>query len=308
MSSAWQSGCRQPARAIDVRLVHRAGRVGLERQVDEVPALAEAFGERVEVARGAVREGAEHAMRPFEHRARTAEPFRAEARRENAGARRRAGVQALGRGALGEVLDDASGQAACDAERVDDLRRRSAKRRADAGGGSKRAEHAGRMKSRVVDRLGLDQRKPANRFHADRDAQARRFAVAAEAFACGEHRGHDDRTAVDRTAFERVVEVLAMRGGSVDERGIFRAKRLGVADRRAWPAGVERTFHRADVIGVPRGETEADDIEHQPVDLLAHGLGQRLRAQRRDVRSETLGDRSLLRHLTTLMPASCRSP
>ena len=209
-----------------------------------MPALAEPFGERAVVACGVVRERTEHAVRAFEHGARSAEPVRAQPRRQKARARRRPGVQALGRGAVGEVLDDAAGQAARDAERIDELRRRSAERGTDPDGRGERPEHAGRMKARVVDRLRPHQREPAQGLDTHRDAEPRSRTVAAEALARGEHRRHDDRAAVHRAAFERVVEVLAVRRGAVDQGGVLGAERLGVTDRRARPAGVDARASR----------------------------------------------------------------
>ena len=69
--------------------------------------------------------------------------------------------------------------------------------------------------------------------------EQRRAAVAAEALAGGEHRRHDHRAAVHRPALEGVVEILAVRGGAVDQRGVLGAEAAGVPDRRAGPAGVD---------------------------------------------------------------------
>ena len=52
------------------------------------------------------------------------------------------------------------------------------------------------------------------------------------------------------------------------------------------PPRVERALHRPDVVGVPRRDAEAGDVEHEAVDLLAHGVGQRLGAHSGDTGGE----------------------
>ena len=63
--------------------------------------------------------------------------------------------------------------------------------------------------------------------------EQRAATVPLEALANREHRRRDDRAAVHRTAFERVVEVFAVRRRPVDERGLVGAVRRRVSDRRA---------------------------------------------------------------------------
>ena len=95
------------------------------------------------------------------------------------------------------------------------------------------------MKSRVVDPLRRDEAQAAQRLDADRDAKESIAAAAPEALAGGKHRGHDHGAGMHRPAFERVVEVLAMRCGAVHERGVFRAPALRVPDRGARTASIE---------------------------------------------------------------------
>ena len=142
-------------------------------------------------------------------------------------------MQPLGPGALGEIFDDAGGEAAGDAERVDDLFRIQPKRGADAGGGAHDAENRGRMKAGLVHRLRHHGREPAHGLGADRDAEQGSSAVRPVPLAGRQHRRHHHRAGMHRAALESVVEILAMRGGAVDEGGAGRAQGAGVADRRA---------------------------------------------------------------------------
>ena len=107
-------------------------------------------------------------------------------------------------------------------QRVDELLRRQAQRRADAGGGRDGAQHRGRMEARLVDGLGHDQAEPAHRLDADGDAVERIRAGDAVALGDRQHGRHDDDAGMHRTAFEGVVEILAMRGKAVQQRGTGR--------------------------------------------------------------------------------------
>ncbi len=59
-------------------------------------------------------------------------------------------------------------------ERVGELLLIEFERRADAGGSRHGAEHRGRMEARLVHRLRHDQAQPADRLHADGNAEQRR--------------------------------------------------------------------------------------------------------------------------------------
>ena len=142
-------------------------------------------------------------------------------------------MQPFGPGALGEIFDDAAGHAAGDAERIDDLPGVEAERCADAGGRAHRAENRGRMKAGLVDGLRHHEAQPAQHFGADRNPDQRHAAIRIMPLAGGEHRRHDHRAGMHRAALERVVEILAMRGGAVDESRACRSQRARVADRRA---------------------------------------------------------------------------
>ena len=67
--------------------------------------------------------------------------------------------------------------------------------------------------------------QPAHDLDADRDAEQRGRTIGMVALAGGQHGRHDDGAGMHRPAFERVVEILAMGGGAVDERGASGAHR-----------------------------------------------------------------------------------
>ena len=203
-------------------------------------------------------------------------PCCAEARRLHARLRRPARVQPLGPRAFGEILDDAarSGCRRCRAHRRSAARSRpsatptpSAARRSCRARSSDGNPPCGSPSARTI-------AKPAQRFDARSTMpEQRRAAVAAEALARGEHRGHDHRAAVHGAALERVVEILAVRGRAVDERGLLGAVRLRVADRRAGAAGIERALHRLHVIGVARRDAQPDDVDQQLLGTLRTACG-----------------------------------
>ena len=163
-------------------------------------------------------------------------------------------MQPLGPGAFGQIFDDAAGHAAGDAERIDDLSGVEAERRADTGGRAHRAEDRGRMKAGLVDGLRHHEAQPAQHFGADRDPDQRHPAVGVMPLAGREHRRHDHGAGMHRPALERVVKVLAMRGGAVDEGGARRIQRARVPDRRAGTVVVAARERAFDIVLVARGD------------------------------------------------------
>ena len=96
-----------------------------------------------------------------------------------------------------------------------------------------------------------------------------------------------------RTAFERIVEILAMRGGAVDEGRTRRGQRARVTDRRARAVIVAAGERASDIILVARGDAEADDIDQQIL-AFARGRGRkRARLQRDDLVGERFGNGNL---------------
>ena len=223
----------EPPRAIDIGLRHRPAGIGLERQRIGDPARTEIAGQRGVVAMRRMRKAVEEAMHALEHRARSDKARARQQRRAQARLRGPAGMQPLGPGALGEIFDDAAGHAAGDAERIDDLLRVEAERRADASRGPHRAEDRGRMKARFVHGLRHHEAEPAQHLGADGNAGQRHAAVRIVPLAGREHRRHDHRAGMHRAALERVVKILAMRGRAVDEGRARRRQRPLVADRGA---------------------------------------------------------------------------
>ena len=90
----------------------------------------------------------------------------------------------------------------------------------------------------------------------------------------GEHRRHDHRARVHRSAFEGVVVILAMGGRAVDERGIVRAERARMADGRGAPVRRGARARRGDIIEPARGDAQPRHVEHQKPDGLARAGGQ----------------------------------
>ncbi len=68
---------------------------------------------------------------------------------------------------------------------------------------------------------------------ADGNAE-QRSALRAVPLAGRQHRRYDYRAGMHRTALERVVEILTMRRGAVDEGGAGRAEGARMTERRAW--------------------------------------------------------------------------
>ena len=83
-----------------------------------LPKVADELGE---IPFRRVREAEEQAVRALEHRARADEAFAGDARGMQPGMRRPARVQALGPGAVGEILDDPARHAPRDSKRVHGL-------------------------------------------------------------------------------------------------------------------------------------------------------------------------------------------
>src|SRR4051812_7210962 len=98
---------------------------------------------------------------------------------------------------------------------------------------------------------------------------------------------------MDGAAFERVVEILAMDGGAVDEGGTGRTHRPRVADRGADPSVIPRRQRRLDVILVAGGHAQANHIDQQILALAAHGGGQSRRIERRHFLCQDFGDGNL---------------
>ena len=95
-----------------------------------------------------------------------------------------------------------------------------------------------------------------------------------------------------RSAFEGVVEILAMRRGAVDKgraRGIERAL---MPDRRARAVIVASPECAPDVVLVARGNAEPDDIDQQVFAFARGGGRKRARLQCDDLFGQRFGNRN----------------
>ena len=263
MSDACDAARREPPGAVDIGMRHGSARIRLEGERLGEPLAAEIAEERVVIALGCVGEPMEQAVGPLEHGARTTKAVLRHQGGAQTRLRRPAGMHAFGPGALGKIFDDAGRHAAGDAERIDDAGAVKTERRRDARGRRHGAEHRGRVKTRLVHAFGRDEAQPAHGFDAGRDADERGAAVRAMPLARRQHRRHDDGAGMHRPALERVVEILAMGGGAVDESGAGGAKPAGVADRRARPVIVAGRKRRRHVILAARREAQADNVDRQ---------------------------------------------
>src|SRR5205807_6956397 len=93
--------------------------------------------------------------------------------------------------------------------------------------------------------------------------------------------------------FEGVVEVLAVRGSAVDERGAGRAQAAGMADRGTNALVVPAGERGLDVVLVARGDAEADHVDQQVLAFAAYRLRQRRDIERGDGARQRLGDGDL---------------
>ena len=126
------------------------------------------------------------------------------------------------------------------------------------------------MEARLVDELGRDQARTAHELHAHGDPSYHCISRQTVTFHDRENCGDDHRARVHRPAFERVVEVLAVRGSAVDERGAGGIQRARVADGGAAAVRLPALERRAHVVGVARSDAQAGDVDQQLLDQLAH--------------------------------------
>jgi hypothetical protein len=66
---------------------------------------------------------------------------------------------------------------------------------------------------------------------------------------------------MDWAALERIVEILAMNRGAVDQSRGDGRERARMSDRGAWPIIVASREHALRVVFVARGDGEADDVD-----------------------------------------------
>ena len=264
---------REAPRAIDVRMRHGAAGIELERHGLGHPALAEAVEQLVPVALRGAREAVEEAVLALEHGARPDEARAREVGGADSRLRRPARVHALGPGAFGEVLDDAAGHRAGDAQGVHELRSSTsaAPRRR-----RRRAHRARAPRS--------DGSRPCGSSSA-RPVLARHISSTPTAMPCSASLpGERSRSATARTAGTITAPAWIGPPSKVSSKSSPCAAvpltnaAPPASSARAWPmrgaaAGslpaVERGAH---VVGVARGDAQAGDVDHQPLDDFARQL------------------------------------
>ena len=214
-------------------------------------------------------------MHAFKHGARAGKAGTAEQSGLQTRLCRPAGMQPLGPGALGQILDDARRHRSGSAERVHQLLGVEFQRRADAGGRPHGAEHRGRMKAGLVGERRRHGGEPAHRLNADRDAKKRRAAIQLVPLAGRQYGRHDHRAGMNRAAFERVVEILAVDGRAIDHRRFGRRQRAGMTDGGARPVILARRERGAHVILVARRDREPDHVDQSSSHLARTACGKR---------------------------------
>src|SRR5207248_3403270 len=197
-------------------------------------------------------------------------------------------MQALGPGTFGEIFDDAARERPHDADRIHPLLVRQAQRGRHTGGGAERSEHRGRMETGLVNAHGSDEARAAHELDAYRDAGERVHALQLVSFRHRQYGRHDHRTGVHRAAFERVVEILAVRGRAVDERGAGRVERARMGDCGTAACALPACDGRAYVVRPARGDAKTGHVYHELLRRLAE-IGRR-RARALNARGELLGN------------------
>ncbi len=107
----------------------------------------------------------------------------------------------------------------------------------------------------------------------------------------GQHRGHNDGACMDRAPLERIVEVLAMGRGPVDQGGAGGAQRAGMADRSARAVIVAGCKHAFYIIEAPRREAKPHHVDCQIFALGPHRGRKARRVDGGDAFGEALRNR-----------------
>ena len=91
-------------------------------------------------------------------------------------------------------------------------------------------------------------------------------------------------------AFERIVEILAMDRGAVDQRRRRGGERARVPDRGARPVVVTRSDDAFHIIFVARGDGEADDVDQEFLAFAPHRRRQLRCVERGDLLRQRFGN------------------
>ncbi len=236
----------QAQRAVHVGMRDRAARVGLERERGELPPPAERRELRLQaVGLVAAREGRVEAVGALEDRLRPGEPRARHHRRGHPRVRGPARVQALGPGAVGQVLDDPGGLAAAEAEGVDLLVLGEPVEASGHRGGREAPGERGRVVVARVETARHREADPAHHLHP-RDHRLEDLAARGPHRLANRQRGGDrDAAGVNDGVLAGVVEVEA-----VSERAVGEHRARGAHAGRGPHQGALRGA--AQLLGGPR--------------------------------------------------------
>jgi hypothetical protein len=165
-------------------------------------------------------------------------------------------MHALGPGAVRQVLDDARCHAAGNAERRNELRSRQTERGAHTPGCGHRTEHRRRMEAGVVRRHWGHETQSAHQLDARHNTDQEPVTAQIVPFTRSKNGRDNDRTGVNRTAFECVVEVFAVRGSPIHKCRAAPIEASAMAQHRAWTAALHRGKRRGDVVFAPCGDAQ----------------------------------------------------
>jgi hypothetical protein len=264
----------QPHRAVHVGLRDRAARVRLERQLRQLPGLAETVEQLVEPSR--VVAAGERGIEPvgaLEHGLGSGEAGSGQQRGDHARVRAPAGVQSLGPRPVGEVLDDAGRLAAADAEGPRQLllgqlvqpagRRRGGKARRDG----RRVEMAG------VQRPGHGETHATHHLDGGDERLEDRGPTGADRLAHRQPGGDGHAAGVHDGVLAGVVEVEPVGERGVGQHGAGRRHAGAAAEQRALRNAAQAlgdAQHRAAEILAGRGQSVAQRVERQQRRLGPH--------------------------------------
>ncbi len=276
----------EPQRAVHVRLGDRAARIGLERQLLELPDAAEAREQLVEpLGLDIARERAIEPVLALEYRLGPGEAGLGEERGDDAGMRRPARVQALRPRAVGQILDDPRGLAPADAEGAHQLVLGQAIELARGGGGGEGTGEGGRVVVARVKFAGDGQPDAAHHLDSGHDGGERRAPRRAGRLAHGKARRDRDRPGVHDRVLTRVVEVEPVSQRRVGEHRVGGGDSHRAADHGALRLAAEALGGRArgaSEVVAGGGQTASQDVEREETGLVDHRRRQIFELERDD--------------------------
>ena len=222
---------------------------------------------------GSPAEGSVEAVGALEDRARAREAGLREVRRHHARMRRPAGVQALGPGAVGQVLDNPARLAAAEPERRGELGRGQAEEPPGGGGGAERAAERGRVEAAPVERARAGPSDGGHDLDAGDERGQHLAAGSVAGFPHGEGRRRAAGAGVDDGLLQRVVVVEPVGQGAVGENGSGHPHLLARAPEARLGRPAQAARHRLDAsCEVLRhgGQRHAGGVQEKARGLLGH--------------------------------------